>query len=359
MKKLLPSLILIISLLLTACGTAAAPVQPTPALPEGSEMFRSDATAIDFLEGKWTNKYGNYIAAMRSNNKLIAWDTDLEVPLYKLYMLINGVLRGSAADGSTADVLSFQRVDDDTIIITQLYNGQSDTYMRYKDKVDTDRLDNDYVFWSMRNAAPYLTGMWLDEEGCYLIFGVSNGNVSLSSNLVMPDCDYIDFYDLKLCGYVAAEKDGEQSLERKEIFSFDILAQDKMRLTALADGSVHELERFSRELSVDMLDSQYVFANNQRAFAFLEGRWSSVGSWQLTVENQNGSISWNTTLPLDKSYDSYTFEDGAMVGVRLLENGEELREHVYDFHIISNDEIEITYHLFDTQGTVTLTREIQ
>ncbi len=351
MKKLLPILILIISLSLSACGQGSAPAQPVPTEPD---VFKSDLTAIDFIEGLWTDGRGKFIAASRGEGDLIAWNTNISLPAYDLYVLADGVLRGGNADGSITQLLSFAREDDDTITVTELLSGETGTYIRDSYYPDASSLDNSYVFWTLDHAVLYLSGMWMDDEGCYLTLSVIDGSVSVSSSLPMPDCDYIDFYDGVLCGFT--EKSG--STERTEIFRFDIIDADKVNVTSCIDGTLHELGRLSHELDPSLLDSRYVFSGNERAFAFLEGTWRDEHGNYFLVENTGGKISWNTNLPLDTGCLSYGFEDGGLVGTVLDDDGKEQKIRIYDFRIIDSDNIEVSYYPDDKEAvSLQLTRQ--
>lgn len=346
MKKMFAPLLLLL-LLLCGCGKA-----PEPEEPEENDIFYSDATAIDFLEGCWTNGRGEYMIAGRGGGPLIVWDTNLPIVTCDLYVLERGVLKGGSADGEVRELLRFEKVDEDSIRVESLLTGESSLFLRDSLQVDGQRLDNEYVFWSMARAAQYLRGMWMDEDGGYFVLEVGeDGAVSWNSDLEMPPCDYIDFYDGALCAVTRAGSGGKTVTPA---YTFDILGPDLVTATSAADGSVRRFERLSRELEPELLNSRYVFANPQRAFVFLEGLWKDGGGNFFSVENSGGNIRWNTNLSIPR-HASYTFAGGALVGVDSEEDGSRVQTEIFCFTILSQDRVEI--RVPGTDNVYTLERQ--
>lgn len=335
-KILIVCLLLPTILALAACGQIAPAEATAPASAE-DDVFRSDLTAIDYLEGTWTNNRGQYITAKRGDGVLIVWETNIPVPTCELHVLTDGVLRGGNADGEQTDLLSFERIDDDSITVHDLVNNAESTFIRDSLEVDASRLDNEYVFWSMNRACVYLAGMWMNENGNYFVLTVDNGAVSFNSDLPCADCDYIDFYEGDLCGFT---DNGDGTADYESLFTFDIISEDEVKVYCHADHSETVFDRLSHELDEELLNSEYIFANSQRAIAFLNGEWRTEGKWKFFRVEQTGE--WNTNLPLDESCTAYGFADGGLFGTTEDENGEEINVEIYKFKIISEDEIELT-----------------
>lgn len=352
MKKVVPILLVLGILALCGCGRVEQPAVPTEAV-EGESIFTSDVTAIDFLEGTWTNNRAQYIAAQRGDTMLIVWGTNIPLPQCEIYVLKNGVLVGGDSAGNEQELLRFEYVDGDSITVHDLVNGEETLFVRDSFEVDADNLDNDYVFWNMTRASTYLSGMWMNDDGNYFIYMVDdNGAMTFNSDLPCPECDYIDFYDGKLCGFTTL---ADGSIAVATVFTFDIVSADEVRVLCAADDSESLFTRHSRELDEELLNSEYIFANSQRAFAFLDGRWSDDEGHYFLVQSGNGGITWNTNLPLDDSCDSYGFMNGGLYGTSLDENGETTDVEIYAFRVISENELEIT--VSDDGDTFTLTRE--
>ncbi len=348
-KKLIALVLLAAAALLAACGQTP-PAAETAA--GADDVFRSDLTAIDYLEGTWTNNRGQYITAARGDGMLIVWETNIPLPSFGLYVLTDGVLRGGSADGEQTDLLGFSRVDGDTITVRDLVNSEESTFVRESPEADPSRLDNDYVFWSMNRAGAYLTGMWMNDAGNYFTLSTDGSSVSFNSDLPCPDCDYIDFYEGVLCGFT---QNADGTVTRTPLFTFDIISEDEVRVLCHADGSESVFDRLSHELDEALLNSEYIFANNQRAFAFLNGEWKSEDGYFFRVESTGGSLTWNTNLPLDDSCSSYGFSGGGLVGTTTDENGGEVNTEIYSFRVISENELELT--VCAAGDTYTLIRE--
>lgn len=350
--KILPIILVLLALVLCACGKSEQPVAPTET-SEGDGIFNSDLTAIDFLEGVWTNNRAQYITASRGDTMLIVWGTNIALPQCDIYVLKNGVLVGGDSEGNEQELLLFEYVDGDSITVHDLINGQESLFVRDSLEVDETRLDNDYVFWTMNRASVYLSGMWMNEAGNYFtLFLDENASVNFNSDLPCPECDYIDFYEGDLCGF-AAGVDGSVTIT--PIFTFDIISEDEVSVLCAVDGSESVFTRLSRELDEELLNSEYIFANNQRAFTFLNGRWSDEVGYYFLVENGNGGITWNTNLPLDDSFLSYGFMYGGLYGSSVDENGENVDVEIYAFRVISEAELEVT--VCETGESYTLVRE--
>lgn len=354
-KKL--SLILtavVLCALLCACGNVAETAEEESAdKAPGESIFLSDLTAIDFLEGTWTNNRAQYITASRGDGMLITWNTNIPLPQSEIYVLRSGVLVGANADGAETELLYFEYVDGDSVTVHDLINGQENLFVRDSLEIDETRLDNEYVFWTMNRASVYLSGMWMNDDGNYFTFFVDEeGGVSFNTDLLCPECDYIEFYDGDLCGFVA-EDDG--TVVGAPIFTFDIISADEVSVLCLSDESESVFRRLSRELDAELLNSEYVFANNQRAFTFLNGRWQEDGWHYFRVGITDGGVTWSTNLPLDDTYKSYGFSDGCLVGMVIDENGESEEIDIYSFRIISENELEVT--VCDTDESYILIRK--
>lgn len=351
-KSLLPFLLAFFMLTLCACASTEEAPAPTEAV-EGEGIFTSDLTAIDFLEGTWTNNHAQYITAQRGDSMLIVWGTNIPLPQHDIYVLKNGVLVGGGTDGEEQELLLFEYVDGDSLTVHDLVNGEETLFIRDSLEVDETNLDNDYVFWTMNRACVYLSGMWMNDDGNYFTLSMdADGSVSFNSDLPCPDCDYIDFYEGKLCGFTDLS-DG--TVYVVPVFTFDIISEDEVSVLCAVDDSESVFTRLSHELDAELLNSEYIFANNQRAFAFLDGRWSDDDGHYFRVQNSNGGITWNTNLDLDDSYDSYGFMNGGLYGTAVDEDGETNDVEIYAFRVISENELEIT--VSESGDSFTLTRE--
>lgn len=331
-------LILLAALLLVGCTGETQPAESSQ-----PDIFYSDQTAIAFLDGCWTNGLGEYLTAAPGDGGLIRWETNIPLPSCELYVLKEGVLTGGStgSDGSVEQLqlLRFEKLDEDSISVENLSSGEKSTFIRDSLEPDPERLDNDYVFWTMNRAAAYLQGMWMDENGSYFVLSVDeNGAVSWNSDLDIPDCDYIDFYDGQLCAVTLDDQGGRTFVPA---LTFDIQDKNSVLVLCHSTGLSSTFRRLSRELDSQLLDSRYIFANPQRAFVFLEGLWLDGKGNYFSVENKGGNVRWNTNLSLP-NYQSYTFAQGSMVGVNLGEDGQEETQPIYNFKVISQDELEIS-----------------
>lgn len=331
-------IILLAGLLLSGCAGDTRPEDGSQ-----SDIFYSDQTAISFLEGYWTNGLAEYIIASPGDGGLIRWETNIPLPACELYILKEGVLTGgsSSSQGGVEQqqLLRFEKLDENSIIVEDLLSGKKSTFIRDSLEPDPERLDNDYVFWTMNRASVYLQGMWMDENGSYFVLSVDeNGAVSWNSDLSVPDCDYIDFYDGQLCAVTLDDQGGRTFVPA---LTFDIQDKNSVLVLCHSTGLSSCFQRLSSELDSQLLDSRYIFANPQRAFVFLEGLWLDGKGNYFSVENKGGNLRWNTNLSLP-AYQSYTFAQGSMVGVNTDAQGQEKIEPIYDFTVISQDELEIS-----------------
>lgn len=343
-------LILLSVLLLGGCAEEAQPAESSQ-----PDIFYSDQTAISFLEGYWTNGLAEYLIASPGDGGLIRWETNIPLPACELYVLKEGVLTGgSGSSGSVEELqlLRFEKLDENSISVENLSSGEKSIFVRDSLEPDPECLDNEYVFWTMNRAAAYLQGMWMSDEGNYFVLTADeNGAVSWNSDLEMPQCDYIDFCDGALCGVV---QDSSSGRSYTPAYTFNIIDRDTVEVCSHDSGSTATFERLSRELDSQLLDSRYIFANPQRAFVFLEGLWLDGKGNYFSVENKGGNIRWNTNLPLP-SYDSYTFADGCMVGVNTAQDGSQDIQPIYDFTVLSQDELEIA--ISGTDNVYRMTRQ--
>lgn len=206
----------------------------------------------------------------------------------------------------------------------------------------TVEAEEDYgMFSSMDSAFEVLSGVWISANDNYVSFTRSaDGEINFSTDLPCPDADFVDFYKGVLCAFTVMD---EKSVEYEKAFSFELAAPDSLRVTCHYDRSTNVFTRIKENLNEDKLTAEYIFSDNRRAFAFLEGRWEDEsGERYFSVENVDGSLSWGTNLPLDDECESYGFADGGMYGVKLTDSGEGVAVEIYAFELISQDEIIVT-----------------
>lgn len=208
--------------------------------------------------------------------------------------------------------------------------------------VPTVEAEVDYgIFSSMDSAFEALSGVWISSNDNYVSFTRdADDAVSFSTDLPCPDGDFVDFYKGALCAFTVMS---DRNVEYEKAFSFELIIPDSLRVTCHYDGSTNVFTRIKENLDKDKLTAEYVFSDNRRAFAFLEGRWEDEsGEIYFSVEDVDGSLSWGTNLPLDDECESYGFTDGGMYGVKLTDSGEAIAVKIYDFELISQNEIIVT-----------------
>lgn len=345
---------------LTACAKQPAAAEETPpvetvspiepAADDDAAILLSDETAIDFLEGVWTNNRGQYIAPQRGESDAIVWSTNISLPALSQCFLREGILYGVGSGGAMLQLMEFRIEDENTLRITNRLSEKTEIYLRETDTVDTTRLDNAYVFHSMRHAAAYLTGMWLNEAGNFLTMTVNeNGNITFHSDLPCPDVTDVDFLGGVMCGTLT-DADGHTDTVR--LFSFDIQNADTVTVTCHLDGTSSVFRRQSTTLEETLLTEEYVFSSSQRAFSFLNGTWRNEDGDYFTVTGEGGTLSWKTNLPLDETLQGYGFRNGGLMATAVDENGESTETPIYLFEILSQDEITVTVCEDETQITL-------
>lgn len=337
---------------LCACGQSEPPAESAP-----PDLFHSDATAIDFLEGYWTNGRGEFITASRGDDFLIVWETNLPIEQCEIYVLSDAVLKGGRYRGGALEelaLLRFEKLSEDSLRVESLADGRASVFLRDSFEPDEARRDDSYVFWSMRRAARFLSGMWMASDGSYFtVTETANGAAQWNYNLPIPDCDYIDFCDGALCA-VTRDPSGVRSFT--PLYTFSILGEDSLDALCHLTGQTLRFERLSRDIDLLLLESRYLFSAPERAFAFLEGMWLDGKGNYFSVENINGYLRWHSNLSVPY-HSSYSFSGGSMVGVDTAEDGTEISEPIYDFTVISADKLEM--RLSGTNTVYTLTRRKQ
>lgn len=308
------------------------------------KVLESDETAIDFLEGYWTNGRTDYIFASRGEGTLINWQTNLPYTSENIYVLENGVFRGKSLNEKSeivvTDIFSIEILDDDTIKVKSFISGDETEFTRDSFIVDTANLDNSYVFRTADRAVTYLQGEWMTDHIDFMNLSVDeNGALQFSTNLSYPSDITMDFCDGKMCA-VTQNEVGKKDFS--PVFGFNIIDKDTMMVKCFANGLYYKFFRIDAEIDPDNIETDYVFFCDSRAYAFLEGEWKEkVGDHYFVLENDNGNISWKTDLPLEKHY-SYSFAGGGLVGVDYDEAGNRELTDIYKFNILSRDKLEVT-----------------
>ena len=329
-----------------ASGKASAeePAEEKSADPDETDysgVLASDESAVDFLEGYWTNGRSDYIYAGRGD-ELISWQTNLPYPASSLYVLEDGILKGKLLDSKSQvvsyDIFSLEIVDRDTLKVKSFYAEEETLFKRDSFSVDSANLSSEYVFWTMERAAVYLEGEWMSPDLDYFI--MTNGDtLSFSTNLPCPDGTEMGFCDLEMCA-ITADANGKKSFEKA--YGFEIIGKDTMKVHCYGNGQDYEFSRISADMDPDNLDPGYVFYCDRRAYSFLMGNWSEkTGEHYFNIMETDGNISWKTSLPLEKHY-SYRFAHGGLMGVDYDENDDLTYTELYQFDIVSRDEIKIT-----------------
>lgn len=333
MKRLVTFLLAVFCLL--GCGAFA---------DSGYEkILESDETAIDFLEGYWTNGRSDYLFASRGEGTLINWQTNLPYTSENIYVLENGVFRGKSLNEKSeivqTDIFSIAILDDDTIKVKSFLSGDETEFTRDSFVVDTANLDDAYVFRTIDRAVTYLQGDWMSENLDYIYLDMDEtGSLQFNTNLPYPSGDSLDFCDGKMCA-VSQDETGKKSFE--PAFDFNIIDRDTMLVKCFGTSLSSKFVRTDAEVDPDNLKNGYVFSCNSRAYAFLEGNWSdSQNGHYFNLENDNGNVSWRTDFPLSKHY-SYVFAGGGLVGIDFDEEGNRDITKLYRFNILSKDKIEI------------------
>lgn len=334
MKKILSFFLAV--LILAVSGVAFAST-------DYAGVLSSDETAIDFLEGYWTNGRSDYIFAARGEGSLISWMTNLPYTSEHIYVLEDGILKGKSLNEKSEIVetglLSISITDENTIRVKSLISGDETKFTRDSFVVDTENLDPSYVFRTMDRAAVFLSGDWMTENLDYFFFTTDEtGMPQLVTNLPCTAGDSVDFCDGKLCAITVDEK-GKKAFD--PAYGFTILDRDTILVECFTDGLSYRFIRTDAAVDPENLDSEYVFSCDSRAYAFLEGEWADTADeHHFGLENDNGNVSWKTDFPLDEHY-SYVFAGGSLIGIDFDENGDRILTRLFSFRVISKDKLEI------------------
>ena len=316
---------------------------PVYAENEFDGILTSDLTAIDYLEGYWTNRRSDYIYASRGDSELINWQTNLPYPVCSIYVLENGVFKGKSLNTNSEieeyEIFSIRIIDDDSIEVKSFISGEESVFTRDSFTVDPENLSDSYVFRTMERAVSFLNGEWMTGRLDYLDVSVDvDGNIGFHTNLPCENGDTMDFCDGEMCSISFAEN-GKKSFEKA--YGFHIVDKDTVSVRCYSDGKDYLFYRTSAEVDPDNLNSDYVFFCSSRAYAFLEGNWKEKdGENYFTLENDNGNITWKTSIPLEKHY-YYLFANGGLLGVDYDEDGNRSTKALYTLRVISRDEMTI------------------
>lgn len=323
---------------------------------DSASILASDATAIDFLEGYWTNGRTDFLYAERGEGILIQWQTNLPYPACNRYILENGVLKGKLLNeqGSVDDyeILRMEILDENTLRVYSFYTGEETDFIRDSLSVDPSNISDTYVFWSMDRAAVFLEGEWMTSALDYFV--VTNSaetGTQLNTDLPCPTGTGMGFCDLKLCAYTM-DSNGKKTFE--PAYGFHIYGKDTMTVHCFANETDYEFVRISGEIDRENLDPAYVFFCDARAHAFLKGQWKEKdGENTFTLIETNDNIGWRTSLPLEK-HEDYMFAQTGLLGLDEDTEGGLTVTKLYEFDILSGDEI--TVHVLSDDSIHTLTR---
>lgn len=308
------------------------------------KVLESDETAIDFLEGYWTNGKSDYIFASRGSGSLINWQTNLPYTSDNIYVLENGIFRGKSLNEKSeivaTDIFRIEILNDETIRVKSFISGDETEFKRDSFVVDTANLDDSYVFRTADRAVTYLQGEWMTDHVDFMDLTVDeNGALQFSTNLPYPSDIEMDFCDGKMCAVTRSET-GKKDFS--PIFDFSIIDRNTMMVKCFENGLFYRFSRTDTEVDPDNIDTGYVFFCDSRAYAFLEGEWKDdLSGHYFILENDSGNISWKTDLPLEKHY-SYSFAGGGLFGADPDEDGNRNLSEIYKFNIISRDLLEVT-----------------
>lgn len=343
-------LCLLVTLCLVLCFGMTAGADGTEADAEAADpaekyfgILSSDETAIDFLEGYWTNGRSDYIYASRGNGSLINWQTNLPYTSEHIYVLEDGVFKGKSLNEMSqiveTPIFTLEIIDEDTIRVMSLISGDETEFTRDSFAVDEENLSNEYVFRTMDRASVFLEGDWISADLDYIFFSVvSDGSLRFDTNLSIPEGDLIDFCDGQLCAITVSEN-GKKTFA--PALGFDISDRDTIVVKSFSDDKNIIFVRNDASVDPYVLDTDYVFSCNSRAYAFLEGRWKTEdGAHYFELQNDSGNVSWKTDLELGKHY-SYIFAGGRLVGIDYDEEGVRSVSEIFRFDVIERDELKL------------------
>lgn len=323
MKKVLTAVVLLLALVLSACGS-------------GAESDNNTVTG-EYVSGYWTDGKTNYIYLRRSaDNMFFTLNTNLITTADDavIYVLQDGVLYGASdASADKTQVFTFEYSDENTLNVINSLDGSESTFIRDSFEYDGSRLDDEYVFWTFDRAAVFLQGSWTDRNSSYFSLYPENNKVRWSSDLMFPEYDTIDFCDGNLCSVKLNENGSKTMIPAYEIHIED---KDHVLLKSLTEDYESEFRREAE--SIDEIEdlNEYVFFNSASTVSFLEGSWTVEDGKQFFIlQLTDGQFGLNTNLSMP-DYDGYNFSGNTIYGVN---EGKE--EPIFEIKINSIDEIEI------------------
>ncbi len=327
---------------ISACGAESG--EPDPAADPGITR--------DFVSGYWTDGKTNHIFLQQSADGMyFMLDTTLRSDFDSsgIFLLERDSLYGvtvseqASEEGGTdtafekVKVFTFHYTDDNTMKVTNTIDGSEHSFVRDTLAFDRNRLEDDYVFWTIDRAAQFLKGQWTDKNSKYFVIEAENGGARWTSDLSFPECDSIDFCDLKMVGVNCAE-DGTKSFV--PVFAFHIIDEDHVMLTSLTEDYESVFRREPSDIREVEDLNDYVFFNLLSTLSFIQGSWEDeAGDHFFRFEMKDGLPNLKTNLRMH-AYDSYSFNGNTISGTK----GEEKPEPIFDFTVIDSDTIEIYSH---------------
>lgn len=327
MKRTL-SFLLAAVLVLTVTLTASAEKKQDTAANSATEgkyagILASDKTAIDFLEGYWTNGRGDYILAVRGESALINWQMSLPYPECSIYVLENGKLVGRSLSEKSeiveSGVITIDIVDDDTVSVKSLITGECSEFTRDSFEIDGSNITDAYVFRTMARALAFMDGEWRSEDLDYIYASLEKG--AFLTSLPIPENERIDFCDYELCSVKTDDK-GRNSFT--PLYSFAITGRNGMEVVKLDDGTSYSFRRVSE------------------MYEFLAGEWREEEGDEFFIFDisENGDVSMRTGFDVGQHY-SYVFANNRVYAEDNSEGAEEYSE-LFRYDIIDEDKIEFT-----------------
>lgn len=338
--------ILILSASLVACSNNT----------KTAEIFESNASAINYLSGYWSDGKAEFFQAV-SNDTLIV-DYDFSYPNFEdadIMVIKNGVLYAAKASEDdellSAEVIYFDYIDENSFKMTSAINDCSTILYREPSEIDLTNTDDEYVFWSMRHAGPFLEGDWTNKGDKYLSVRLNeSGEASLSSNLDIPECNFVEFANYQLSAIDVSET-GVFCIN--PLFELHIIDKDKISITDLSTETVDTFRRNVDDFSQVNDLQEAVFWDSNSAVSFLNGNWKTSDGKYFKLTLKDGKVSWNTDLPKQNTK-SYQFNDNILVGYNTTSDGETNTNEMFAFTAISINELEI-FDYIDSK-TYNLTR---
>lgn len=357
MKKIIKLIFLcMFSLILAAnCVGCAGKIGNGQTEQEEHSLFKNGNTAAEYLYGIWTDGQSNFFKAFPSDNPLskVSFSYNITANVHsELQMIEDGKVIGAhkAEDGDLQreEILEFTYIDENSMRIKCLKDGTESLYIREKEEIDTDSLDDGYVFRTANRAGAYLTGVWTDREDNILSYSVSDsGEPNWASTLTMPECEGTDF----AFGCIAAvryDEEGNKSVE--PLYELHIIDRDHLRVISKSEDFDGEFRREKDTLPEDKDElNEYVFWNSLSAYNFLNGLWSDSLNhyFGLNISEEYG-LRWASNLQRAAHYTGYSFSENQVIG----ENKDGGTEAVYTITANSPNEIGIYNHFLDKSYTL-------